>query len=141
MAARKVTTGASRRISLSASAQRTAPLATTMAAAGIAATVSGSPRGRSTAKPSTTNSSRMEMISAATISDRYGGARSGPPFLARAIARGPGGGDQPLWRSCRLTTRLGQPAIGVRRGNYRAAQCGRFSVSRLDQVAGRGARR
>lgn len=77
MAARKATTGASRRISLSASAQCTAPLATTMAAAGMAATASGSPQGRSTAKPSTTNSSKIEEISAATISYRYGDTAAG----------------------------------------------------------------
>lgn len=44
-------------------------------AAGIAATASGSPRDRSTAKPSTTNNSRIEMISARIVGSTglYGG--------------------------------------------------------------------
>jgi hypothetical protein len=63
-AARKATTGASAETSLRVSATDTAPIPTTITAAGTAKTASGQPNGRNTAAASTTSKSTAETDSA-----------------------------------------------------------------------------
>ena len=82
IAARNSTTGSSRRTSAQASWPDTAPTAMTTMPAGTAATASGRPRGRMTAKASTRISRTPEIASTTSV---YGHARRARPGVVGPV--------------------------------------------------------